>query len=140
MERVLTQSESTAPDPLRLPAHNFPRERFWLHFQRPRDHDQIADAEVSPAALGVRHGITRPTDAIGELLLTNVLVAAQCGNDQCRDMVPPRSLTSFRCPRFVPLRLQSTPQSTAAGAFLQPCAWITAICVISYIFVSIHTH
>jgi hypothetical protein len=130
----------TAPNPLRLPAHNFPCESFRVHSQGPRDHDQIADVEVSPAVLGVRHGVTCPTDAVGELLLSNVQVAAHRGNDQCRHMVPPRPLTSFRCPRFVPLRLQSTPQSTAAGAFLQPCAWITANCVISYRFVYIHTH
>ena len=133
-------SESTAPDPLRLPAHNFPRESFRLHSQRPRDHDQVAYAKMSPAALGVRHGITCPTDAIGELLLTDVQVAAHRGNDQRRDAVPLCPLASSRRPRFVPLRLQSTPQSTAAGAFLQPCAWITAICVITYRFVSIYTH
>jgi hypothetical protein len=36
---------------------------------------------VSSAALGIRHGVTRPTDVIGEFLLTNVLVAAKGGND-----------------------------------------------------------
>lgn len=87
---------------------------------------------MSPAALCVRDGVARPADAIGEFLLSDVLVTAQRGNDQGRDTVPSRPLIFFRRPRFVPLRLQGTPQNTAAGVFLPSCGWIPEICVINY--------